>query len=161
FGEDADFSKAGAAVKGAIVLVHQNPIVTWDDLLGEYRTGPMVIDRAVKAGAAAIFWMSTRSQLLLYRHNVSVTGELERLPQAILAREDALRMARFIAGGEEIRVHFELPNEIREGIESENVVAEIRGRENPDEFVVLGAHLDSWDLGTGALDNGCNAALVI
>jgi hypothetical protein len=46
-------------------------------------------------------------------------------------------------------------------VESENVVAEIRGREKPDEWVVLGAHLDSWELGTGALDNGCNAAMVI
>jgi len=41
------------------------------------------------------------------------------------------------------------------------VVAEIRGREKPNEFVVIGAHLDSWELGTGALDNGCNAALTI
>ena len=43
----------------------------------------------------------------------------------------------------------------------ENVIAEIRGREKPDEFVLLGAHLDSWNLGAGALDAGCNAALVI
>jgi Zn-dependent M28 family amino/carboxypeptidase len=43
----------------------------------------------------------------------------------------------------------------------ENVIAEIRGREKPDEFVLLTAHLDSWDLGKGALDAGCNAALVI
>lgn len=42
-----------------------------------------------------------------------------------------------------------------------NVMAELRGREKPDEFVILGAHLDSWELGTGALDNGCNAALVV
>ena len=42
-----------------------------------------------------------------------------------------------------------------------NVIGEIRGREKPDEAVILGAHLDSWELGTGALDNGCNAALVI
>ncbi len=41
------------------------------------------------------------------------------------------------------------------------MVAELRGSEKPDEFVILGAHLDSWELGTGALDNGCNAALVI
>lgn len=45
--------------------------------------------------------------------------------------------------------------------EGENVVAEIRGREKPDEFVVLSSHLDSWDLGKGALDAACNAALVI
>jgi hypothetical protein len=43
----------------------------------------------------------------------------------------------------------------------ESVVAEIHGREKPDEFVILSSHLDSWDLGKGALDAGCNAALVI
>ena len=160
-GDDAGFAKAGAAVKGSIVLVHQNILVTWEDLLGEYNVAPQIISRAVGAGAAAIFWMSTRPNLLLYRHNVSVTGELEKLPQAVLAREDAERMARFIAGGQKVRVHFELPNHITGPVSSENVVAEIRGREKPDEFVILGAHLDSWELGTGALDNGCNAALVI
>jgi carboxypeptidase Q len=54
-----------------------------------------------------------------------------------------------------------MPNRVNGPVTAENVVAEIRGREKPDEFVVLGAHLDSWDLGTGALDNGCNSALVI
>jgi carboxypeptidase Q len=160
-GDDAGFAKAGAAAKGSIVLVHQNILVTWEDLLGEYQVAPQIISRAVNAGAAAIFWMSTRPNLLLYRHNVSVTGELEKLPQAVLAREDAERMARFIAGGQKVRVHFELPNHVTGPVNSENVVAEIRGREKPDEFVILGAHLDSWELGTGALDNGCNAALVI
>jgi hypothetical protein len=43
----------------------------------------------------------------------------------------------------------------------ENVIAEIRGREKPDDYVVLSSHLDSWDLGKGALDAACNAALVI
>ena len=160
-GDDAGFSKAGSAVKGSIVLVHQGFLATWDDLLGEYQVAPQIIARAVNAGAAAIFWMSTRPSLLLYRHNVSVTGELEKLPQAVVAREDAERMARFIASGQKVRVHFELPNKITGPVDSENVVAEIRGREKPDEFVILGAHLDSWELGTGALDNGCNAALVI
>ncbi|MGA8145362.1 MAG: M28 family peptidase [Candidatus Acidiferrales bacterium] len=160
-GDDAGFARAGAAAKGAIVLVHQNVLVTWDDLMSEYRIGPEIISRAMNAGATAIFWMSTRPNLLLYRHNVSVTGELEKMPQAVLAREDAGRMARFIASGQKVRVHFEMPNRVTGPIDSENVVAEIRGREKPDEFLVLGAHLDSWELGTGALDNGCNAALVI
>src|SRR6202007_1730719 len=73
----------------------------------------------------------------------------------------AERMARFLAAGQSVRVHFELPNKISGPVESENVIAELRGRENRHEFVILGARLDSWELGTGALDNGCNAALVI
>jgi carboxypeptidase Q len=160
-GDDTVFARVATAAKGAIVLVHTNLLETWEGLIGEYLEDAAIIDRAVKAGAAAIFWMSTRPSLLLYRHNNSLGGELERLPQAVVAREDAERMARFLAAGTRVRAHFLMPNHVGGPVESENVVAEIRGREKPGEFVLLGAHLDSWELGTGALDNGCNAALVI
>jgi carboxypeptidase Q len=160
-GDDAGFAKAGAAVKGAIILVHTNLLVTWDDLMGEYKAGAVIIGRAVKAGAAAIFWTSTRPNLLLYRHTEVTDGHLESLPQAVVAREDAERMARFLASGQKVRVHLEMPNRVSGPFESENVVGEIRGREKPEEFVLLGAHIDSWDLGTGALDDGCAVAMVI
>jgi len=160
-GDQAAFSKADAAVKGAILLVHSAPLVTWDDLDREYDVQPGIIERARKAGSVAIFWMSTRPSLLLYRHTVTSNGRIEALPQAIVAREDAGRIARFLAAGQKVRVHFEMPNRVSGPVQSNNVVGEIRGREKPDEFVLLGAHLDSWDLGTGALDNGCNVAMVI
>lgn len=160
-GDDAGFAKAGASVKGAILLVHSSLLITWEDLNNEYNLNHMILSRAMNAGAAAVFWMSTRPNLLLYRHNLSVAGELEPLPQVVVAREDAERMARFLAAGQKVRVHLDMPNHVSGPVESQNVVAEIRGREKPEEFVLLGAHLDSWDLGTGALDNGCNAALVI
>ncbi len=159
---EADFARAGASAKGAILLVHSEVGKTWQDLFNDYLRAPGIIDRAAKSGAAAILWMSTRERGLLYRHqNSLVTGELDRLPQAIVAREDAERLARFLAAGHAVRVHLTMPNQVSGPVEQENVVAEIRGREKPDEFVVLGAHLDSWELGTGALDNGCNAALEI
>jgi len=160
-GNDDGFAKAGASARGAIVLVHTSVLVTYEDLVNEYDLDAEIIDRAMKAGAAAIFWMSTRPNLLLYRHTTSVNGELEPLPQAVLAREDAERIARFLAAGQKVQAHFEMPNHIGGPVPSENVVAEIRGREKPDEFVLVGAHLDSWDLGTGALDDGCNVAMVI
>jgi carboxypeptidase Q len=160
-GDEAGFAKAGDAVKGSIVLVHTNLLVTLEDLFSEYLYQPAILDRAVKSGAAAVFWMSSRPNLLLYRHNLSLGGELEALPQAIVAREDAMRVARFAAAGQNVRVHFEMPNHAAGPVPSENVIAEIRGQEKPEEFVILGAHLDSWELGTGALDNGCNAAMVI
>jgi len=160
-GDDTGFAKAGAAAKGAIALVHTNTLATWNDLHKEYKTDAEIIDRAQKEGVAAIFWMSTRPGHLLYRHTEITDGHLEPLPQAVVAREDAERMAILLAGGREVRVHFEMPNRVTGPVESENVVAEIRGREKPDEFVLVGAHLDSWDLGTGALDDGCEAAMVI
>ena len=160
-GDEAGFGKAGAAANGAIVLVHSKILVTWDDLASEYSIGPAIIARAMKAGAVGVLWMSSRPNLLLYRHTLAINGELEKLPQAVVAREDAERMSRFLAAGQKLRVHWEMPNHVTGPVDSENVIAEIRGREKPEDFVLLGAHLDSWDLGTGALDNGCNAAMVI
>jgi carboxypeptidase Q len=160
-GDQAGFAKAGATANGAIVLIHSKFLVTWDDLASEYSVGPAIIGRAMRAGAVGVLWMSSRPNLLLYRHTLAINGELERLPQAVVAREDAERMSRFLAAGQKLRVHWEMPNHVTGPVDSENVIAEIRGREKPEDFVLLGAHLDSWDLGTGALDNGCNAAMVI
>jgi hypothetical protein len=161
-GTEADFVRAGAAVKGAILLVHTDVSYTWQDLFREYDQPPAIIDRAVKAGAAAILWTGERERKLLYRHTNSPDGRLEALPQAIVAREDALRLQRVVtANPGTVRLRLTMPNKISGPVEQFNVVGEIRGYEKPDEIVVLGAHLDSWELGTGALDNGCNAALVI
>jgi carboxypeptidase Q len=160
-GTDADFSRAGN-IKGAILLAHSEIGATWPDLFNEYMRPPTIITRAVKEGAAAILWTGARERLLLYRHTNSLNGEIDRLPQVVVAREDALKLARLVAANPgKVRVRLSLPNEIGGLIEQENVVGEIRGYEKPDEVVILGAHLDSWELGTGALDNGCNAALVI
>ena len=159
-GSDQDFAQAGD-ISGAILLVHSGEMKTWEDLFGEYLNAPPIIDRAVKAHALAIAFQSTRPHDLLYRHTNSLDGEIDRIPQVLVAREDAGRMARLLASGQKLYADISIPNQIGGPITSSNVVAEIRGSEKPDEFVVLGAHLDSWELGTGALDNGCNAVLVI
>jgi carboxypeptidase Q len=159
-GTDADFQKVGD-ISGKIVLVHTTVLKTWDDLFGEYRQAPPVIDRAVQGKAKAVAFMATREHDILYRHTNSGAGEIDKLPMVIVAREDGERMARLLASGHKVWADLSIPNQIGGPIRAANVIAEIRGSEKPDEFVILGAHLDSWELGTGALDNGCNAALVI
>jgi hypothetical protein len=162
YGNEDDLARAGGSIKGAIVLVHSDIGSTWADLFNEYLRPPLIIDRAVKDGAAAILWIGARERLLLYRHTNSLVGEVDKIPQAVLAREDGMRLARTVAAySGKVRVRLAMPNKIGGPVEQENVVGEIRGYEKPDEAVILGAHLDSWELGTGALDNGCNAALVI
>jgi Zn-dependent M28 family amino/carboxypeptidase len=88
-------------------------------------------------------------------------GEIDCLLMVLVAREDGERIARLLAAGNLVWGDLSIPNQIGGPIKTTNVIAEIRGSEKPDEFVILGAHLDSWELGTGALDNGCNAALVV
>lgn len=159
-GSEAAFQKAGD-VTGKIILVHTVVLKTWADLFAEYANAPPVIDRAVKAKAKAIAFMATRDHDILYRHTNSAAGEIDKLPMVIVAREDGERMARLLADKNLVWADLSIPNEIGGPIKASNVVAEIRGAEKPDEFVIVGAHLDSWELGTGALDNGCNAALVV
>ena len=161
-GGEEEFAHAGASVKGAILLVYTEVTHSWADLFREYETPPPIIDRALHGGAAAILWTGERERKLLYRHTNSTNGSLEPLPQAVVAREDGLRLMREVAANPgKVRLRLTMPNKIHGPVEQMNVVGEIRGYEKPDEVVVLGAHLDSWELGTGALDNGCNAALVI
>ena len=159
-GTDADFQKSGD-VTGKILLVHTTVLKTWKDLFAEYTNAPPIVDRAVKAKAKAIAFMATREHDILYRHTNSNAGEIERLPMVIVAREDGERVARLLAAGNLVWADLSIPNQLGGPLKTSNVIAEIRGSEKPDEFVILGAHLDSWELGTGALDNGCNAALVI
>jgi carboxypeptidase Q len=160
-GSADDFARAGS-IKGAILLVHSEIGSTWADLFKEYSLPPGIIDRTTKGGAAAILWMGARERLLMYRHTNTGEDALDVIPQAILAREDAFRLARAIAANPgKVRARFTMPNKIGGPVDQFNVIGEIRGYEKPDEAVILGAHLDSWELGTGALDDGCNAALVI
>jgi len=159
-GKEADFKKAGD-ISGKIVLVHTVVLKTWDDLFAEYMNAPPVIDLAVKGKAKAVAFMATREHDILYRHTNAGAGEIDRLPMVLVAREDGERIARLLASGNLVWGDLSIPNQIGGPIKAANVVGEIRGSEKPEEFVILGAHLDSWELGTGALDNGCNAALVV
>src|ERR1700751_2054604 len=159
-GTAADFKKAGD-ITGKLILVHSDVLKTWADLFNEYMTPPAIIDAAVKGKAKAIAFIATGEHDILYRHTNAMAGEIERLPMIIVAREDGERMGRLVTSGHPVWVDLSIPNKIGGSITATNVIGEIRGSEKPEEFVILGAHLDSWELGTGALDNGCNAALVI
>ena len=159
-GTDADFARLGAKAKGAIAVVRSKEMKTVDDLFGEYMRNGVIFDAAKKAGAAAVLLQSTRPRGLLYRHPVGLGRELASLPAAMVSREHAARLLRLAEQGD-VAVRLDIVNQTGGAYESQNVVAEIRGSEKPDEVVLLGAHLDSWDLGTGANDNGVNVALLV
>ncbi|HEY3171959.1 MAG TPA: M28 family peptidase, partial [Thermoanaerobaculia bacterium] len=160
-GHKADFDKLGGKARGAIALVRSKPMLSFDDLFAEYLAGPEMLKAAEGSGAAAVLFISTRPRDLLYRHTITFDGTIISLPIAQVAREDGLRLARMLEKGRDLKVSLEIENRIGGAWRGENVVADIRGSEKPDEIVLLGAHLDSWDLGTGALDNGVNSALVV
>ena len=159
-GRKTDFDRLGAKAKGALALVRSKPMRSFEDLFGEYLAGPEMMRSAVSSGAAAILFISTRPRDLFYRHTIT-WGPIAPIPMAQVAREDGLRLARLLDAGRNLTVSLEIRNRVGGPWKPKNVVAEIRGSEKPEEVVLLGAHLDAWDLGTGALDNGVNCALVV
>ncbi|MFV2008115.1 MAG: M28 family peptidase, partial [Longimicrobiales bacterium] len=160
FGTSDEFAQAGASVRGAFVLVATPELLDIEGLFREYGDAYLIERRAVDAGARGVIYMGSRAEGILYRHNSSLTGDLAR-PMAIMDRGPATRALSLLNAGRSLTLRLELDLEVGGPYESHNVIAEIRGSTRADEIVLVGAHIDSWDLGGGALDNGANVALVI
>jgi hypothetical protein len=87
-------------------------------------------------------------------------GEIVPIVFATIGREDAMMLQRWMKKGS-VTIEYNQQNQITGPLQANNVVAEIRGREEPDEWVMVGAHLDSWDFASGAQDNGSGVAMVL
>ena len=159
-GKPGVISGRAASFQGKYVLVELDEVGSFDDLAVEQRDAVVALREAARARALAVLFVSTRPNRLLYRHVNSVSGRIDPIPSAVVAREDGLRLLRLVRGGEPVRIRLAMPNGIGEPYNTANVVAEVPGKDRPEEIVLLGAHLDSWDMGTGCLDNAVNAALV-
>jgi len=84
------------------------------------------------------------------------------VPVVSMTAEDQGQLERYLARGLTVRARFNVQNSFTNGpVESANVVGEIRGRENPEQILVVGGHLDSWDLAQGVTDNGSGTATVL
>lgn len=159
-GDDADFARLGERAGGAFVLIETEVLHDLDGLFREYAQATAIEQRAFAAGVAGVVYTSSRPNGRLYRHKASL-GPRNRHPLLVMEREAALRCARLLRAGKALTLSPVIEVVTGGAYASHNVIGEIRGGERPDEVVIVGAHLDSWDLGTGALDNGCNVALVL
>jgi len=113
---------------------------------------------AAAKGAAACLIRSVGTDHHRFPHTGSGGNEGPKLPNAAVSAPDADQLARLAAKGP-VRVRLEIGVEARPSATSGNVIAEIPGSERPEEIVVIGGHLDSWDLGTGAIDDGAGVAI--
>lgn len=144
-----------ADARGRIVLF-DFPYTNYSETV-TYRTGGA--RTAALYGAVAVLVRSVGPTGLRTAHTGSVTyaPDQKPIPAAAISVEDAERIARLTEAGQRVRVRLALSGQTLPDVESFNVIAEIRGRERPDDIVLIGAHLDSWDVGTGASDDavGC------
>lgn len=141
------------AIRGKIVL--------WDVPFTNYgatvRYRGAGARRAAARGAVATLVRSVGPVSLRTPHTGSMSAYVDsfpKIPGAAVSIEDAAMMRRLLERGERVRVRLRMEARTLADALSHNVIGEIRGRELPDEVVLVGGHLDSWDVGQGAHDDG-------
>ena len=163
----AELETRKAEVKGKIVLFDHamsaegNPGPAYGEAITYRITGAA---RAAPLGAVAVLVRSLTTRSLGAPHTGSMRlleGKAKNIPAASVSVEDAELLHRLASRGDKPKIHLTLLPKTLPDADSANVVGEIRGRELPDEIVLIGAHLDSWDVGQGAQDDGAGVVTVM
>ncbi|MDZ7773701.1 MAG: M28 family metallopeptidase [Balneolaceae bacterium] len=151
--------KARSDEAGGKIVLYDVPFTSYGQTV-RYRTQGAI--EAARAGAVASLVRSVGPYSMQTPHtgNSSYEEGVPRIPHAAITLEDAAMLHRMQERGERIEIRLEMDAETLPDVPSRNVIAEIRGSERPEEIVVLGGHIDSWDVGQGVMDDagGCLAA---
>jgi len=155
------------AVKGRVVLFNRpfdkqlaqegNSLAAYEQAVQYRSAGPIV---AGSLGAAAVLIRSVGSADYRLPHTGATyyASDVPSIPAAAVAAEDADLLAN-LAGQGPLRVHITLTPQSLARTQSHNLIADWKGTERPNEIVVVSGHIDSWDLGTGAIDDGVGVAV--
>lgn len=145
-------------INGNIVLFNI-PFTTYGETVN-YRVNGAV--EAARHGAIASLISSVASYSMQTPHTGTMRYQdgITKIPHAAITTEDAGMIQRFTDRGEDVTVSIYMEAQILPDADSRNVIAEITGSEFPNEIIVMGGHIDSWDVGQGAIDDagGCVAA---
>lgn len=152
-GERAQLEALGDATRGAILLVDEGASPGERQL---HRSEKMLL--AAEHGAAGLLIFSSADGGL--PRTGTCHHEQAPIPSLGISQEDGLRLLRLLRDGASPRARIAMRNRFHPA-EARNVLADIPGRKSPDEVVLAGAHLDSWDVAQGATDNGLGAAIVL
>ncbi len=161
-----ELERAGEAVKDKIVLYDvfmrpHDPVKgsAYGEVVPYRGSGP---SRAAKLGAKAVLVRSLATSSLSTPHTggTRYAEDTPKIPAAAITTEDAAFVARLAEKGG-VRLRLELGAKTLPDAPSANVIAELRGAQKPEEIVLLAAHLDSWDVGQGAHDDGAGCVMVM
>ncbi len=147
-----ELQQRAAEAKGKIVLLD----VPFTDYVATRKVRTDGPSAAAKVGAVACLIRSVASSSIRSPHTgqTRYDSTAAKIPAAALSVEDAAMLHRFQNRGEPIVLTLRMGAKTLPDAPSRNVVAEVVGREKPDEVVVVGGHIDSWDVGQGAMDDG-------
>ncbi len=157
-GLDVDYQNNPDAVKGKISLVYIGILEGSEEgLTNLHRSEKTAL--AIKYGAIGIIIINQVDNGVLLTGTASVTGELIPIPAVCIGKEDGMTLKESLKSGK-ATADIAMTNK-SDIIKARNVIATLKGSELPDEVIVIGGHLDSWDLATGAIDNGIGSFAVL
>ncbi len=157
-GLEANYKANPDTVKGKISLVYIDILEgSKEGLTNLHRSEKTAL--AIKYGAIGIIIINQVPNGVLLTGTASVTGELIPIPAVCIGMEDGMALKETLKT-EKATAMIEMTNK-SEVIKARNVVATIKGSEISEEEIVIGGHLDSWDLATGAIDNGIGSFAVL
>ncbi|MDZ7756034.1 M28 family peptidase [Rhodohalobacter sp.] len=147
-----ELEKVSDQVEGKIVLF--NAEFTSYGRTVQYRTNGAI--EAARHGAVASLIRSVTPYSMQTPHTgvMYYDEEVKKIPHAAITIEDAMLIQRLYDRGEPIEIRLKMDAETLPDAESRNIIAEIEGTDFPDEIIVLGGHIDSWDVGEGVMDDG-------
>ena len=157
-GLEEDYKKIGDKVKGKIVfaalgLLDETP----KEIENLHRSEKTAL--AEKYGAKGIILFNRPAGGILLTGTASVTGKIIKIPAINISLEDGLKIKENLTKGKEI-AKIKMKNDVGQ-MKGRNIIAKKIGSQFPNEKIVLGGHLDSWDLATGAIDNGVGSFSVM
>ena len=165
--DEAELEAKGDKARGKIILFN-NPMPTYDPEKGSgYGTAVRFRHKgaqlAAQYGAVGCLVRSVTANSLRSPHTGAMSyGDAEtKVPAAAVSIEDAEMISRLFERGTDVRVKLYMEAKYHGEVESANVIGELRGREKPEEVVVIGGHLDAWDAGQGAHDDGTGCVMAM
>jgi carboxypeptidase Q len=159
---DALIAAAPDAVRGKIVFIDHKMATSRD--YGKVQGGrSRGASEAAKKGAIAIVIRSVGTDSHRFPHTGVMRYEekVVQIPAAAMSNSDADMVARMLGRGKPVSLKLKLGSGAGPQYTSYNVIGEMTGSEKSGEYVLIGAHLDSWDLGTGAIDDGAGVAITM
>lgn len=158
-GVEADYTNNPDKAKGKIALVYLGTLANSPKGTPSlHRSEKTAI--AIKYGAKGIIVINTAPNGVLLTGTASVTGKLISIPALCIGLEDGMLLKEQIQNGKSLIAKIDLTN-YSQLIKARNVIVRFKGTSLPNEKIVVGGHLDSWDLATGAIDNGIGSFSVI
>lgn len=157
-GLPADLDAVGALLRGRIALINIGLVGAPKEARNLHRSEKAKL--AMDRGAKALLFVNQAEGQVLLTGTASIDGALIPVPAACLSSDDGRLLRQSLADGRTLRAQLAMTNS-SSVVNAHDVWAEIEGVERPEEVILVGGHLDSWDLATGATDNGLGAFSIL